>query len=1174
MPRLSVVVPVYNVEEFLDACLESVVKQTFEDFEVVMVDDGSTDGSVAIAERFADRDERFRLVSQPNGGLSKARNTGTLAAAGKYLAFLDSDDALPPNAYELLVGALEKTGSDFATGNVHRLTRFGTSQSPFLARTFGESQLKTHVTKFRPLLADRPAWNKVWRREFWDRHGFRFPEGRLFEDTPVTIPAHFLATSVDVIADPVYYWRIREGGDSITQRRLDPRLLRDRITAVTEVSERLGRHGPRGAKRWYDENVVADDLRYYLNALEAADEEYQQLFLDRVNAFLDDASPRIYGPLPAIDRLKWHLVRRRLMPELLEVLRFQREELGTTPPVRVRGRWYGDYPFRTDRRLGIPKSAYRLEGELTLRVGLEELALDGDRVRLRGHAYINGIGAPAEGAQRVAVAVLSPGRLRRVRLVTSAVRARTRAVHRPDVTANARQGVSDLSWSGFEAVLDPRDLRSARRWTEGTWELFVTVRAAGVKRRRSRFSIEAPRVLRAVTLPLSGDLELTAGLTPEAGVTLGIQPKRAAVRDWRIADGAVELTGELRPSGGKRTTLELRRRDDAGRLRFALATNGASPQTFTSKVPVERLLAEPADRDDEDVPAGPVAWELTTVEGGRRTPVALSDGLPATPGRSAGTMVALMPGAGGAELVVREPAPVVGFAQWSPDGTLELRGNGADGEEAQGLELVLASAGRGEQHAFIARLESGGRFSVTLRPARVRTMAGELPLPEGRWELRARTHANPKGALMAVAPELEARLGLSTVVDHKPFSLEQAQDGRAVLVVRRDLDEEERGAYHQRRLRRTVYGPAASAPLRDTVVYSSFLGRQYSDSPRAIHEELVRRGAPVEHLWVVRDGRCNVPATATALREGSREYHEALGRARFVVSNDHFPDWFARRPEQVCLQTWHGTPLKRLGFDVSDLRRTVRRFERRWEQQVGNWQYVLSPNRFTTPILRRAYAVEGEMLETGYPRNDVLARPDRDVAAGRLRSRLGIPGDARVVLYAPTYRDQVVDSRGRFRLDLHLDVERLRESVGDDTVVLFRKHHYIHDAVPATSDGFVRDVSTFPDATELMLVADVLLTDYSSMMFDFANTGRPMLFFTYDLEAYQERIRGFYFDFEATAPGPLVRTTDEVAAALLDLDAVRAEYAQRYGAFASRFCEFDDGGAAARVVDRVFAPAL
>jgi CDP-glycerol glycerophosphotransferase len=412
---------------------------------------------------------------------------------------------------------------------------------------------------------------------------------------------------------------------------------------------------------------------------------------------------------------------------------------------------------------------------------------------------------------------------------------------------------------------------------------------------------------------------------------------------------------------------------------------------------------------------------------------------------------------------------------------------------------------------------------------------------------------------------------LHTRVDHKQLTVGMTPDGRAVLEARRDLDDDERGLYNQQRLRRTVYGPGRSAELRDTVVYSSFVGRQYSDSPRAIHEELVRRGAPLEHLWVVRDGRCAVPDTAAVLREGSREYHEAMARARYIVSNDHFPEWFERRDDQLCLQTWHGTPFKKLGFDVSDLRKQVRKFQRHWDRQQRNWQYVLSPNRFSTPILRRAYQVEGEMLETGYPRVDVLARPDREALSRQLRAQLGIPEDKRTVLYAPTFRDHVTDRRNRFRLELALDLERLRAAVGEDTVVLFRKHHYIIDPVPTTADGFVRDVSAYPDGTELMLAADVLMTDYSSMMVDFANTGRPMLFFTYDLDAYEDEIRGFYLDdFVGTVPGPLLRTTDEVADALQGLDDVSARYADRYSAFREAFCELDDGHAAARVVDRLF----
>ena len=271
MPRISVVVPIYNVERYLPACLDSVARQTVDDLEVVMVDDGSTDGSAALAGEYVSGDPRFRLVQQRNGGLSAARNTGIDAAGGEFIAFLDSDDVLPPNAYELLLGALDETGSDFATGNVHRLTTWGTSQSRFVAKTFARTQLKTHVTRFRPLIADRIAWNKLWRRSFWDRNGYRFPVGRLHEDIPIVVPAQFAARSVDVIAEPVYYWRIREGGDlSITQRRLEQRTLLDRLEAIEQVSRHLAEHGPSRARRWYEESVVADDLRLHLNLLEVA----------------------------------------------------------------------------------------------------------------------------------------------------------------------------------------------------------------------------------------------------------------------------------------------------------------------------------------------------------------------------------------------------------------------------------------------------------------------------------------------------------------------------------------------------------------------------------------------------------------------------------------------------------------------------------------------------------------------------------------------------------------------------------------------------------------------------------------------------------------------------------------------------------------------------------------
>jgi CDP-glycerol glycerophosphotransferase len=360
--RVTAIVPIYDVAPYLDECLDSLRGQTAGDLEVVVVDDGSTDGSLAIAEEHAERDDRVRIIGQPNRGLGDARNTGVAAATGDFLAFVDGDDMLPPDGIERLLLSLDRTGSDFASGRIHRFTRSREWPAPFLRRTFLRSRPTTHVSRFRWLLSDRMAQNKLWRRSFWEQHDLRFREGCVHEDIPVVVPAQFLARSVDVIASPVYLYREREeGAPSITQRRAELRTLQDRVAAVEDARAQIERAEGDRAVRWYDESVVEEDLRYHLDAFDRGDAAYRAAFLDAANRFLDRAGPGVEDRLPAIQRLKWQLVRRRLEPELLEVLRFERDGFRHNPKRVIGGRLYGDYPFFDDARLRIPRSVFRLD---------------------------------------------------------------------------------------------------------------------------------------------------------------------------------------------------------------------------------------------------------------------------------------------------------------------------------------------------------------------------------------------------------------------------------------------------------------------------------------------------------------------------------------------------------------------------------------------------------------------------------------------------------------------------------------------------------------------------------------------------------------------------------------------------------------------------------------------
>jgi CDP-glycerol glycerophosphotransferase len=300
------------------------------------------------------------------------------------------------------------------------------------------------------------------------------------------------------------------------------------------------------------------------------------------------------------------------------------------------------------------------------------------------------------------------------------------------------------------------------------------------------------------------------------------------------------------------------------------------------------------------------------------------------------------------------------------------------------------------------------------------------------------------------------------------------------------------------------------------VIYHSF-ERSFSDSPRAVFEVLRARRPGAQHVWLSRTGDpAGFPEGVQVLEYGSPAAIAAVESCDLLVANTHTDFDWEKRPGTTYLQTWHGTPLKRIHWDV--LWAPEGRLER-LQRDVDRWDVLLAQNAVSVPLLRRAFRYDGTLLETGYPRNDVLCSQGRDAVRARVRERLGIADDRTVVLYTPTWRDDAVFPEGGRAFELGLDADAFAERFGDDHVLLLRLHRMVEaDAVVAAHDS-VRDVSAEPEVSELYLAADVMVTDYSSTMFDFAVTGKPMLFLAYDLADYRDRLRGFYLDLEEEAPG-------------------------------------------------------
>ncbi|SDQ14436.1 bifunctional glycosyltransferase/CDP-glycerol:glycerophosphate glycerophosphotransferase [Virgibacillus salinus] len=357
---------------------------------------------------------------------------------------------------------------------------------------------------------------------------------------------------------------------------------------------------------------------------------------------------------------------------------------------------------------------------------------------------------------------------------------------------------------------------------------------------------------------------------------------------------------------------------------------------------------------------------------------------------------------------------------------------------------------------------------------------------------------------------------------------------------------------------------------KKTVFFESFLAKSYSDSPKYIYEHMIDNNMDYKFVWSVKEKK-NIPGNPIQVKRFSLRYFYYLARAKYWVCNSRMPKYLDKRAGNVYLQTWHGTPLKTLVFDIEDIYSADPNYKQNFYEQSRRWDYLISPNQYSSAIFRRAFKYDKEMLEFGYPRNDILYKKNNENDIQKIKERLGVPLDKKVILYAPTWRDDEFFSRGNYKFTLNLDLDKMQENFNDEYVVLLRTHYHIANSLDVSDQkGFVYDFSLYDDIAELYLVSDILITDYSSVFFDFAHLKKPILFYTYDIEKYRDELRGFYFNMEEEVPGPLLLTTDEVVNAVENIDGLRDSYKETYDRFYNKFCLWDDGEATKNTVERVF----
>ncbi|MBO4762720.1 MAG: CDP-glycerol glycerophosphotransferase family protein [Lachnospiraceae bacterium] len=379
------------------------------------------------------------------------------------------------------------------------------------------------------------------------------------------------------------------------------------------------------------------------------------------------------------------------------------------------------------------------------------------------------------------------------------------------------------------------------------------------------------------------------------------------------------------------------------------------------------------------------------------------------------------------------------------------------------------------------------------------------------------------------------------------------------------------------------------------VVFDSFMGKSYSGSVRAVYEWMRdnKPDKPYVPVWVftreaLRKGLPGMP-DCRIVTYGTISYYILMSRARVWVFDTRHEGYLVRKKSQRYIQTWHGTPLKKLGADIEtfsmkaetgndaaareDAGKALAKYKSKVAAESAKWNVLLSASPFTTEVFRRCFSYDGEVLECGYPRNDVLF-------AGKERASGSPTGDTpkKTLLYAPTWRDDVHSGEGWwYGYTPSLDIEALEKALGNEWKLVVKLHYLVKcdkDAFPASciKSGFLRVADSSEDIAGLFAEADALITDYSSVMFDYALLDRPMFFYTYDLERYRDELRGWYFDFEKEAPGPLSRDTESLINDIKDLSEGGPEslkWQEKRRAFKERFAGFEDGHASERTARKL-----
>lgn len=1142
--KLAVVVPMYNVQDFLKEALDSLLNQELSEHEmqVILIDDGSDDKTFKIAQQYVKKHPRvFEAYSFENAGLGAARNRGTRLANADYITYVDPDDIVVNGSYYKALNILEKTGSDILIGGTKRFNSKRIWNSAIHTRSILSDKFGTTLEKSPELIWDTTSWNKIYSLSFMRMNNFYFPEGMLYEDLPTVIPAMAKAKSLDVMFDTMYLWRVRDfGAPSITQISTnDATPILDRLKANSCVLKSLKNMRVSTevldfqAEKFlnFDTMMMFRKQKYELFSSEQRSQlfdcvkEYLSLFTDQQVAKSKFEVQVVFDKVIRIDtQLEFDSL-------MLSFLRNETSYSGSW----INGKW-----TLSSNISDLIKVA--TSDDFNVDTKLQSVNFDDKNINLQGYVY-------AEYSDMSSLVHIQNPKLTLVddqNIIIAENIGSINFLENKNVTAK-------FGYNKTHFVKDGADFN----YDYSGYQISIPL---------TYLAVEADYVNVKLTFEVDGQEVSTQIMKPIAGSDVRPVTKVASslLAAFDIKYDTIDWSLQIKPTidiailtyhndvytienGYEKVYLQ------QGKTKLWLKKYGSE---VLFPLPVSERLShyEKESRGD---------WRFMTSGQGLWKPVYFAQENIQLPHDTLFKVLKQKDGKASLEIswhypktkqvIVKNGVLVVDFELfgWEQEAVSVniiadpklpdiLWNTEVLNKDTYRLTLPLTLDGFGEKEWL--------NFQVVLK-----FIDGYETVQTLKWGDKNFDIENAKIAAGKVEWEFRR-----VVRNDGGFAIKRTAD-RVYRI--------EDGAFD--RFIETEYQEWLKEPLlEDHIMMSSFWGRDnmFNDNPEAMYDYLKTHYPSMTTIIMLKNVIREYPEfeNAKVVSYGTKEYWYYLARSKYFVNNVNYTEEQRfKRPGQLEMQTMHGTPLKTLGFDVLDdwTDRTYNSVRRK----NNNWDYLLTPSDWVADYAKKAFAVSPTIIQSGYPRNDRLFKTYSNQEKNDLKQKIGLPLDKKIIAYTPTWH-----SKGEVSIGSYLDVESFYNAIPDDTFVVLKNHHFEKwtGLSEKYSDKFAY-VSDDATIENLYIVADALITDYSSVMFDFVLLNKPMLFFAFDYDHYIED-RGLNFDLHDIAPGPFVTNQKDLEKWIKKIDKITEEFANRVETFKQQFVQYDTGNASAMSLERLF----